>query len=179
MKVAATVRPLPSNCPPKTLFKNINNSELLLETKLPRQKISKQQEFHFILPMCKYSDPSKNATQRKSYNIMFSRIHRLGQAKYLNGGKGHHILNHLLFSLNAHQMLLMFAGKKYSISKGHNILDYSLMYPIQQIAMQFLQYNATLLVNRDVHPTGKMRKSEHTLCRSSHIKYTPLSNLKL
>lgn len=43
------------------------------------------------------------------------------------------MLNHLLFSLNAHQMFLMFAEKKInSISrdKGQNITDYSLLHPI-------------------------------------------------
>lgn len=36
MKIATTIRPLPSNWPQKTLLKNLNNSELPLKTKLPR-----------------------------------------------------------------------------------------------------------------------------------------------
>lgn len=38
MKVTATIRPLPFNCPQNHFLKKLHNSELPLETKLPRQK---------------------------------------------------------------------------------------------------------------------------------------------
>lgn len=38
MKITVTIRPLPFNCPQNHFLKNLHNSELLLETKLPRQK---------------------------------------------------------------------------------------------------------------------------------------------